>query len=158
MPTRIGRCRSAGIHANVADRRLARKSAKYHPVWHILRPANRMAASGNGETGFPVTDSHRDTLAGRMRLRHMGPELLKSRTCCYLLRITLDKRHHGANANSTFPGNPPKREYPELTNNIPPTTTAPGPSIDPPLALIPFTVGNSRAVSKSQITLPSSAL
>ena len=41
---------------------------------------------------------------------------------------------------------------------MPPTTTAPGPSIEPPFALTPFTVWNSRWVSKSQMTLPSSAL
>src|ERR1051326_112385 len=66
-------------------------------------------------------------------------------------------RHFGASASKTFPGIPPNREYPELMNTIPFTTTGPGPSMEPPLALTPFTVWNSRAVSKSQTTRPSSA-
>jgi len=36
------------------------------------------------------------------------------------------------NASSTFPGAPPNRGYPELTNTIPPATTGPAPSSDPP--------------------------
>src|ERR1700730_3951129 len=40
---------------------------------------------------------------------------------------------------------------------IPFTTTAPGPSMEPPCALTPLTVGNSRDVGKSQSIFPSSA-
>src|ERR1700692_3301711 len=46
----------------------------------------------------------------------------------------------GANARSTLPGMPPLRGYPELRNSIPPATTGPAPSIEPPLAGTPFTV------------------
>src|SRR5580704_7904060 len=37
---------------------------------------------------------------------------------------------------------------------MPPAMVAPVAAMDPPLAGIPFTVGNSRAVSKSQMILP----
>jgi hypothetical protein len=67
------------------------------------------------------------------------------------------RNQSAANASSTLPGIPPNREYREFTNSMPPVTTAPGPSIEPPLALTPFVVWNSRWVSKSQTTVPSSA-
>src|SRR5213594_626269 len=60
------------------------------------------------------------------------------------------------NARRTLPGMLPSRAYPELTNNIPPTTTAPGPFNEPPVALTPLTVWYSRTVSKSHTILPSS--
>jgi hypothetical protein len=44
------------------------------------------------------------------------------------------------NARRTLPGMLPSRAYPELTNSIPPTKTAPGPLSDPPVAWTPFTV------------------
>ncbi len=51
------------------------------------------------------------------------------------------RTHHSRpNASSTFPGIPPFLGYPELMNTMPFTTTAPGPSMEPPLALTPFTV------------------
>src|SRR5580658_7848047 len=40
---------------------------------------------------------------------------------------------------------------------MPPAMVGPGPSMEPPLAVRPFTVLKSRAVSKSQITTPSRA-
>lgn len=45
---------------------------------------------------------------------------------------------------------PPKRGSPELTSIVPPTATAPGPSIERPWAFTPLTVRNSCAVSTSQ--------
>src|SRR6266853_6311176 len=65
--------------------------------------------------------------------------------------------YSGPNASSTFPGTPPLRGYPELMNTIPLTTTAPGPSIEPPRPFTPFTVSKSRMVLKSQSNSPSSA-
>jgi hypothetical protein len=44
------------------------------------------------------------------------------------------------NARRTLPGMLPSRAYPELTNSIPPATTAPGPLSDPPVAWTLFTV------------------
>src|SRR6266576_4190531 len=48
-------------------------------------------------------------------------------------------------ARSTFPGAAPKKAYPELTNSVPPTMTAPGPSSAPPCAFTPFAVLKSLA-------------
>src|SRR4029453_4547505 len=62
-----------------------------------------------------------------------------------------------ANARRTFPGSPPKRGYPELTNTIPPPTIGPAPSIEPPRAATPLTVVKVLAVSKSQSKCPSTA-
>src|SRR5581483_1089892 len=45
----------------------------------------------------------------------------------------------------------------EFTNSIPPATTGPAPSSDPPLVSTPFTAEKLLAVSKSHSTLPSSA-
>src|SRR5579863_8617765 len=54
---------------------------------------------------------------------------------------------------------PPLRGYPELTNSIPPATTGPALSIEPPLAGTPFTVEYVWPdVSKSQSISPSSVL
>src|SRR5579863_4210749 len=65
----------------------------------------------------------------------------------------------GAKASNTLPGMPPLRGYPELTNTMPPATTGPAPSIEPPLAGTPFTVEYVCAVvSKSQSISPSSVL
>jgi hypothetical protein len=51
---------------------------------------------------------------------------------------------------------PPKNPYPEFTYSMPPATTGPGPSIDPPVALTPFTPWCiSMAVSTSQKIRPS---
>src|SRR5687768_100365 len=60
-------------------------------------------------------------------------------------------------ASSTFPGIPPFLVYPDEMKTIPLTTTAPGPSIEPPRPRILLMVSNSRAVLKSQMTRPSSA-
>src|SRR3984957_10643176 len=54
---------------------------------------------------------------------------------------------------------PPLRGYPELMKTMPPATTGPAPSIEPPLAVTPFTVEYvCAAVSKSQSISPSSVL
>src|SRR5207249_9735902 len=55
------------------------------------------------------------------------------------------------------PGAAPKKAYPELTNSVPPTMTAPGPSSAPPCAFTPFAVLKSLAVATSQRMWPSSA-
>src|SRR5262249_48153248 len=47
---------------------------------------------------------------------------------------------------------------PELTNTIPPATTGPGPSIEPPLAGTPLTVSYFCTVSTSQTIAPLSLL
>ena len=65
------------------------------------------------------------------------------------------QRRYGANASSTFPGTAPLREYPDVTNTMPPATTTPGPSMEPPRAFTPLTVSNSRMVLKSHSTFPS---
>src|SRR4051812_27022438 len=59
------------------------------------------------------------------------------------------------NASSTLPGRRPNVPYPELTYTMPPATVGAGPFIDPPFAGTPFTVANSRLVSKVQTIAPS---
>ena len=60
------------------------------------------------------------------------------------------------NASSTLPGEPTMPPLPAVTYSIPPATTGPGPSIEPPSALTPLTVVKSRLVSNVQSTRPSS--
>src|SRR5215471_3958222 len=85
-------------------------------------------------------------------------ERVHRRTASYVVSGSAGHRQgFGANASSTLPTMPPNREYPELTYTMPPTTTAPGPSSDPPLALMPFTASYSRTVSTSHTTCPSLA-
>jgi hypothetical protein len=49
-------------------------------------------------------------------------------------RLSQTFQSSGANASRTLPGTPPLRGYPELTKIMPPTTTGPAPSSEPPLA------------------------
>ncbi len=51
-------------------------------------------------------------------------------------------------ASTTFPGVPPSTAYPDPTITMPSATMAPSELIDPPRDFTPFTVSNSRWVSK----------
>ena len=62
--------------------------------------------------------------------------------------------YSGPKASNTFPGLLPNAPYPELTNTMPPATTAPGPIIEAPLAGTPLTVVNSRLLSNCHSTSP----
>src|ERR1019366_4943211 len=55
------------------------------------------------------------------------------------------------NASNTLPPIPPRAGYPDTVYSMPPATTGPATSIAPPCPATPFTVLNSRAVSKSQM-------
>src|SRR6266850_4780439 len=59
------------------------------------------------------------------------------------------------NARSTLPGRPTRPPFPDVAYSIPPTTTTPGPSNEPPLAVTPLIVSKLRFVSNSQMIEPS---
>jgi HSP20 family protein len=83
-------------------------------------------------------------------------ELPKAKEALPRRIATPGRRYSSANASSTLPGEPTIPPLPAVTYTIPPATTGPGPSIEPPSALTPLTVGKSRFVSNVHRTLPSS--
>src|SRR5262249_33951883 len=62
-------------------------------------------------------------------------------------------RLSGVKARRTFPGAPPTKPYPELTNRVPPTTVGPAAFMEPPRAATLLTVTNGLRVSTSQSSL-----
>jgi hypothetical protein len=80
--------------------------------------------------------------------------LLLRRIAAHASRVTSDHFPSTLNAISSRPALP-QAPYPDATKTIPFAMMGPVASIDPPSALIPFTVSRAGAVSKSQMIAPS---